>query len=152
LNKATLLACLWLAIISPHGFAQELKWKKEGDYLVAREPWFYVVIIASKPINSHMGEGGDESSQFSSDELQAVDSLLQHEILVTSRHDIPQYVSEAEYYDGVNQNFNFLGVYAGKTKSEATKFFEEFKERFGKWFPDVYLRRIRHVHYTPNWD
>ncbi len=151
LNKAALLACLWLVMMLPHGFAQELKWKKEGGYLVAREPWFYVVIIASKPIKSS-GEGGDASSQFSSDECQAVDSLLQHEILVTSRHDIPPYVSEAEYYDGVNQSFNFLAVYAGKTKSEAAKFLKGFKAQFGKWFPDANLRRIRRVRYTPDWD
>ena len=151
LNKAALLACLWLVMMLPHGFAQELKWKKEGDYLLAREPWCYAVIIASQLITSS-GEGGDASSQPSSDECQAVDALLQTETLITSRHDSPLYVSEAEYYDGVNQSFNFPAVYAGKTKSEATKFLKSFKAQFGKQFADANLRRIRRVHYAPNWD
>ncbi len=151
LNKAALLVCLWLVIPLAHSVAQELKWKKEGSYLVAREEWFYVVIIESKPVKS-CSEAGDASSQFSSDKRRAVDSLLQTETLITSRHDVPPYVSEAEYYDGVNQSFNFLAVYAGKTKSEATKFLKGFKARVGTQFPDAYLRRIRREHYAPDWD
>jgi hypothetical protein len=97
LNKVALLVGLWLAMMLPHALAQELKWKREGDYLVARGEWFYVVIIGSKPIKSR-SEVGDDSSQFSADECKAIDALLETEtLIVLLRHDVPPYVSEAEY-------------------------------------------------------
>jgi hypothetical protein len=119
--------------------------------MVAFGEWFYAVVVSSKPVKS-VSEAGEDSAKFSDDERFQLQTIAPTAKVIVSRHDLSRYVSAAEYYDGVNQDFNFLAVHAGKTKAEATEMLNAIKMHTGKKFPDAYLRRMRKIYYSPDWD
>ncbi|HEV8486839.1 MAG TPA: hypothetical protein VGV87_25060 [Blastocatellia bacterium] len=93
--------------------------------------YFYAVVLKSVKAEK---DGGD-CAFVSEEERLGVQRLLPGNKVFASRCAPDSQI----LYDGVNRDYNILGVYGGDTKSAAEKVLRQLKSRY----PDANLRRIR---------
>jgi hypothetical protein len=93
--------------------------------------YFYAVILKSVKAEK---EGGDCAFVLE-DERLAVQRLLPGNKVFASRCSPDSQI----LYEGVNRDYNILGVYGGVTKLAAEKVLQQLKSRY----PDANVRRIR---------
>ena len=93
--------------------------------------YFYAVILKSVKAEK---EGGD-CAFVSEEERLAVQRLLPGNKVFASRCSPDSQI----LYEGVNRDYNILGVYGGDTKLAAEKVLRQLKSRY----PDANVRRIR---------
>src|SRR4029434_6784833 len=93
--------------------------------------YFYAVVL--KSVKAEKDGGG--CAFISEEERLGVQRLLPGNKVCASRC-----APESQIlYDGVNRDYNILGVYGGATKSAAEKVLPQMKSRY----PDANIRRIR---------
>jgi hypothetical protein len=93
--------------------------------------YFYAVVLKSVKAEK---DGGD-CAFIPEEERLAVQRLLRGNKVFASRC-----APEAQIvYEGVNRDYNILGVYGGDTKAAAEKVLQQLKSRY----PDANIRRIR---------
>lgn len=100
---------------------------------------FYAVILRSvKAVEMQNAESGDEICKGfveESERLTIQAKFPDHKVF-TSRNGCAPMVT----YSGVNSNYNFIAVYAGKTKAEASAIVERAKQA---GFKDASLRKMQ---------
>jgi len=105
--------------------------KGEVQFKEYTSRYFYAVILKSVKAEK---DGGD-CAFVSEEERLGVQRLLPGSKIFASRC-----APESQIlYDGVNRDYNILGVYGGDTKSAAEKVLQQLKSRY----PDANVRRLR---------
>jgi hypothetical protein len=100
---------------------------------------FYAVILRSvKAVEMQNAESGDEVCKGFVEEAErlAIQAKFPAHKVFTSRNGCAPMVS----YHGVNSHYNFIAVYAGKTKAEAASIVEQAKQA---GFKDASLRKMQ---------
>lgn len=114
---------------------EKLEWQS-GHYSAE----FYAVILRSMKAIPVQDTHGDEVCKGFVDESErlAMQAKFPDYKVFTSRNGCPSMV----YYKGTNDKYNFIAVYAGADKAQATKVLELAKQVGGK---DVNLRKMQVV-------
>lgn len=118
--------------------AKDLKWQN-AYYSVE----FYAVLLKSMPAKPDDGPGGDKEcgDYIKETERKSVQALFPNKKVFASRFGCS---SHSVSYTKTNAKFNFLAVYAGKTKQEAQATLQEVKAT--KKFTGANFREIQVVY------
>jgi len=124
-------ACKGRANFQPY----ELPVEWPQNTVIAESEPFYAIIL--KSAKSNYSSGADCDKLYSNDEIQSIQFLFPRNKVFALKCFEPG----LNYYTNVGNDVVFLGVYAGRTRTEATKFLR--KLRGAGQFSNAQLRRMR---------
>jgi hypothetical protein len=107
--------------------------KGEVQFKEYQSSFFHAVVLKSVKATTD-----DPCSYIPEAERLEVQRLFPRNKVFTSRVGCPEYQI---IYEGVNQDYNFLAVFGGATRSDAEKVLRQVKLRY----PDANIRRMRVV-------
>jgi hypothetical protein len=106
---------------------------KLGGY--ASTPFYAVILKSVKAVSS---QDADDCSFVSESERLKVQAIFPERKVFASRFQCPE---QTLLYTNTNQDYNFLAIYAGKTKAQANKVLT--KAKAGGQYPSANVRRMQ---------
>jgi hypothetical protein len=128
------LKCSSTYEFSPYHLPFEIREKLIVGKTYKSAPFYAVVLKSVK------ASGSDDCGYISEEERLEVQKLFHDRKVFASRVSCPE---ELILYTNVNQDFNFLAVYAGASQSEARQMLKKIKA-LGR-YPQSYIRRMQVV-------